>query len=208
MLLGQSGEVKKRVAPLVKAFAGGTKASLLDFGELMNSADVPRALFPLNPGRVGSPSSDFHCYAFLYGVMEAKTKGKIDREQFEEAFRWSLERPWSCIGALGEAGSVFFLKMDRAGFVKDPPPEVLRGRPQWYAPFLSAVLRHWPDFAAEAQRFTPAPLGSPREFTRVAYTIAQVLGHMGVVKTSTDVDTSAKVLHAVRKALAQPQNQA
>jgi hypothetical protein len=188
---------------LVKAFAGGTEPSSLEFGELMYSADAPDALFPLNPGRAGSASADFHCYAFLYGVLEAKTKGKLAREQFEDAFGWSLGQPWSFWGAWGEAGSVFFLKMDREAFIKEPPPEVLRGRPEWYVPFLSAVLRHWDALAAEGQRYTPAPLASPRGFTRVAHTIAQVLGHMGIVKTATDVDTSAKLLHAVQVALAQ-----
>lgn len=67
MLLGRQAEIKKRVAPLVMAFASGTEPRLLDFGELMNSAEAPGALFPLNPGRVGGSSIDFHCYAFLWG---------------------------------------------------------------------------------------------------------------------------------------------
>ena len=65
MLLGRQNDVKKRVAPLVQAFVRGTKPCLLDFGELMSSSDAPGAFFPLNPSRSGSPSADFHCYAFL-----------------------------------------------------------------------------------------------------------------------------------------------
>jgi hypothetical protein len=191
---------------LVKAFVGGTKPHQLDFGEMMGSAEAPDALFPLNPGRPGSASLDFHCYAFLYGVLEAETKGTADRKRFEEAFGWSMEQAWSFLGTLGEVGTLFFVKMDRAAFIKEPPPEVLRGRPEWYLPFLSAALQHWETLAAEGPRYTPAPLGLPREFTRTGRPIIQVLGHLGLVKTPSDVDTPAKVLQAVRRALAQPQN--
>jgi hypothetical protein len=210
MLLGRQGEVTKRVAPLVKAFVRGTQPSLLDFGELMSSAEAPRALFPLNPGRSGGPSADFHCYAFLWGVLAAETKGKVNRERCEEAFGWSLEQPWSFLGTLSQVGTFFFVKVDRAGFVKEPPPEVLRvltrGRPEWYLPFLMATLRHWGVLAAEGQRYTPAPLGLPREFTSVAHPIISVLGHMGLVKSPADVDTSEKVLRAVQRAVAHPPN--
>jgi hypothetical protein len=81
-------------------------------------------------------------------------------------------------------GTLFFVKVDRAGFVKEPPPEVLE------------VL----------MRFTPAPLGMPREFTRAGRPIINVLAHLGLIKTPDDVDTPAKVLHAVERAVAQLQN--
>jgi hypothetical protein len=92
VLLGQCGEVKKRVAPLVKAYIGGKRANELDFGELVSSAEEPSALFPFNPGP-GSTRADFHCYPFLYGLREAQAAGKLDRGRFEEAFGWSLEQP-------------------------------------------------------------------------------------------------------------------
>jgi len=210
MLLGRQGEVTKRVAPLVKAFMRGAKPSSLDFGEFMSSAEAPDAFFPLNPGRTESPSSDFHCYAFLWGVMMAKAGDKLGRQQFEEAFGWSLEQPWSFLGTLGQAGQLFFVKADRAGFVREPPPEVLhelmRGRSDWYLPFLSAALRHWEILAAEGERYPHEPLGSSREFTRQSRPIVLILRELGLVKTPADIDTPAKVRHAVQLAVAQPPN--
>jgi hypothetical protein len=203
ILLGQRGDVKKRVAPLVKAFVGGSSPAELDFGQLMSSAEAPGALFPLNPGRGNSAQADFQCYAFLYGVMEAKTAGKLDRQRYEEAFGWSLEQPWSFLGTLSQVGALFFLKMDRAAFIKEPPPEALRGRPEWYLPFLSATSRHWQVLAAEGERFMHEPQGSPREFTHDARPIVQVLGELGLVKAPGDFDTPAKVFLAVQQALAQ-----
>jgi hypothetical protein len=202
ILLGQRGDVKKRVAPLVRALVGGTHLSQLDFGELMSSAEAPEALFPLNPGRGSTSRADFHCYAFLYGAMEAKTAGKLERERFEDAFAWSLEQPWSFLGTLSQVGALFFVKPDRSAFVKEPPPEALRGRPEWYLPFLSAASRHWQVLAAEGERYTHEPLGAPREFTRDGRPLVQVLRDLGLVKTPADVDTSAKVLRAVQQALA------
>ena len=77
---------------------------------------------------------------------------------------------WSFVGALSQVGTFFFVKVDPAGLIKKPPPDVLsdlrRGRPEWYLPLLSAALRHWDVLAAEGQRYTPAPLGMPRDFTR------------------------------------------
>jgi hypothetical protein len=210
MLLGRQGEVTKRVAPLLKAFVRGAKPNSLDFGEFMSSAEEPGAYFALNPSRTGSPSQDFHCYAFLWGLMKAGTAGKVDRFRSEEAFGWSLENPWSFLGTLSQVGTLFFVKVDPAGLVKPPPLEVLRermrGRPEWYRPFLSAVLRHWDVLAAEGQRYTPAPFTAPREFTRVAGPIINVLADLGLVKTPADIDTPAKVLHAVQLAVAQRQN--
>lgn len=199
ILFGQRGEVKRRVAPLVRAFADGRSAQDLDFGPLMRSAEAPGALFPLNPGPGAAGRADFHCYAFMYGVMEAQTAGKVDRKRFEDAFGWSLEQPWSFLGTLSQVGGLFFLKMDRAAFIKEPAPEALRGRPEWYLPFLSAASRHWQALAVEGSRFPYEPLSSPREFTRSGRPILQVLGELGF----SDVDTSAKVERAIQQALAQ-----
>ncbi len=208
MLFGRQGEVRKRVAPLVKAFVGGAEPSSLDFGEMMSSAEAPAALFPLNPGRTDSHTPDFHCYAFLWGVLEAKTKRKIDRKHLELAFGWSLEEPWSFLGTLSQVGTLFFVKGDRSGFVKPPPPEVLReferGRPEWYLPSLSAALRHWDTLAAEGQRYTPAPATMPRDFTRAGHPVIEVLADLGFVRSPADVDTRAKVLGLVQQAVMRP----
>lgn len=205
ILLGREGEVKRRLSPLVNAFVRGAEPSSLDFGDSMSSADAPSAYFPLNPGRNGSPTLDFHCYAFLWGLMLAKTKHKLERKRMESAFAWSLEQPWSFVGALSQVGTLFFVKADRAGFIKPPPPDVLRelerGRPEWYRPFLAATLRHWDALAAEGPRYPPAPGVSPREFTLAGRPIINVLAELGFVKTPEDVDTSAKVLSAVRRAV-------
>ena len=205
MLLGRCGEVKKRVAPLVKAHIGGKRANELDFGELVNSAEEPSALFPLNPGP-GSTRADFHCYPLLYGLVEADAAGKLDRQRFEEAFGWSLEQPWSFLGTLSQIGTLFFVKPDRARFIKEPPAEALRGRPEWYLPFLEAAARHWPVLAAEGPRFMHEPSLSPREFTRDGRPLVQVLRELGLVNTPADVDGPAKVLRAIERALAQPQS--
>lgn len=210
IFLGSEREVSRRVAPLVNAFVRGAEPGSLEFGELMSSAEAPQASLSLNPGRAHSPTVDFHCYAFLWGVQEAKSKKKLDRKRMDLAFGWSLDEPWSFLGTLSQVGTLFFAKVDRAGFVKPPPEEVLRelehGRPEWYRPFLSAALRHFDVLAAEGQRYTPAPSVSPRDFTRAGRPIIEVLADLGLVKEPDDVDTSEKVRRAIEQATMQSHN--
>jgi hypothetical protein len=202
LFYGKRGEPKSRLAPLIKALQAGARLDSWDFGPTMSSSEAPSASLLLNPGRTGSSNDDFHCYALLYGLMASWQKGSLPRRCFDDAFVWSLREPWAFVGTLGEAGGVFFLKMSRDAFTREPPPELLRGKPEWYGPYLRAALHHWDVLVGEGPRFASAPLGQPKEFTRVAMALGHVLGDCGVVSGPADGDTQAKILAAIHRALA------
>jgi hypothetical protein len=202
LFYGKRAEIKSRFAPLMKELKAGAPLDTLDFGPTMATSDASSASLLVNPGRIGSLSDDFHCYALLYGLMEATHKRGLDRRYFDEAFVWSLSAPWAFVGTLGEAGGVFFLKMPPEAFNRTPPPELLRGKPEWHGPYLRATLRHWDALVREGDRFASAPLGVPKEFTRVAIALGHVLGDCGVVHSAADGDTPGKILAAVHRALA------
>ena len=202
LFYGKRDETRSRLAPLIKALQAGAQLDTWDFGPTMASAEAPSASFLLNPGRTRTSNDDFHCYALLYGLMEATHKRGLARRYFDEAFVWSLAAPWAFVGTLGEAGGTFFLKMPPAAFTRTPPPELLRGKPEWYGPYLKAVLRHWEVLMAEGPRFADRPFGRPQEFTRVAVALGHVLGDCGVVRSAADGDTPGKILSAVHRALA------
>lgn len=202
LFYGTRGETKRRLAPLIKALESGAELETWDFGPTMASSEVPSAALLLNPGRMGSASDDFHCYALLDGLLEGIPKRGIDRRYFDAAFVWSLSAPWSFVGTLGEAGGVFFLKLSPAVFAREPKPELLRGKPEWYGPYLRATLRHWDALVAEGPRFAVAPMGIQREFDGMTPALGAILGDCGVVRNAADGDTPAKILTAIHRALA------
>jgi hypothetical protein len=206
LLFGQRGEVRKRVAAVIRAIAGGETLSAERFGPLMSTDDEPDALVLFNPGRGNSGYDAFHCYALLYGLMQAIQKRRVPAHLFDDAFAWSLEAVWSFAGTLGEAGSIFFLQMPREAFTREPPPEILRGKPEWYAPFLKAALLHWQVLEGVGERFASGAGGEARAFSRVCFTLYQVLAKCGVALQSSDVDTPTKARAAVQVGLARLEN--
>ncbi|HKY40000.1 MAG TPA: hypothetical protein VJN18_28895 [Polyangiaceae bacterium] len=202
LFYGRRGEAKSRLVPIIKALASGAELETWDFGPTMVSSEVPSAALLVNPGRIASDNDDFHCYALLYGLMEATYKRGLDRRYFDDAFAWSLDTPWSFVGTLGEAGGVFILKLSPAAFAREPKPELLRGKPEWYGPYLRATLRHWDALVAEGPRFAEEPMGSRHEFTGMTAPLGAILGDCGVVRNATDGDTSSKILAAIHRALA------
>jgi len=86
--------------------------------------------------------------------------------------------------------------------MREPPPELLRGKPEWYGPYLRAALDHWDALVGEGPRFASAPLGVPKEFTRVTMALGPVLGDCGDVSGPADGDAQAKILAAIHRALA------
>ena len=191
--------MKKRMAPYVKALRRGARIEALDFGRLMDSHSDANAYLLLNPGRAGSAKKDFHCYALLYAVMDAGNRGTLELPDLDNAFIWSLSSPWSFVGTLGEAGTMFFLKMAREAFTQEPPPEILRGKPEWELPYLKAALRHWDTLAAEGPRYASAPLGVPKEFTAVGHVLTIKLFRAGLAKAPEDVAKPAVVKPIVER---------
>jgi hypothetical protein len=206
MLLGRRGEVKRRVEPIIRAMAGGEPLTEAAFGPLMSIQETRSALMLTNPGRGSGGDEAFHCYTLLYNVMGAMVKGRVKASHFDEAFGWSLGAAWSFVGTLGEAGTVFFLKMPREAFTKEPPPEILRGKPEWYAPFLKAALTHWEVLSQAGTRFAMRAGGEAFEFSRVSFAINQVLADCHVVSEAADVESPAKVHAAILTALARLEN--
>jgi hypothetical protein len=206
ILFGRRSEVKKRVDVIIRTFTKGQPLSTSAFGPLMSTDEAPSALILTNPGRYAGGDDAFHCYALLYGLMEAMMKGRAQDTHFEQAFGWSLEAPWSFVGTVGEAGTMFFLKMPREAFSKEPPPEVLRGKPEWHAPFLKAALTHWDVLTRAGVRFARGAGGQAYGFSRVSFAIYQVLAKCDVVLEAADIETPARTQAAIRTALARLDN--
>jgi hypothetical protein len=99
------------------------------------------------------------------------------------------------------AGISFFIKMPREAFTREPPLEILRGKPEWYGPYLRATWRYWDELSAQGPRFAREPMASRDEFTGLVSTIAHVLGDLGVVKSWADMDTPGKIFEGVHRAL-------
>jgi hypothetical protein len=202
LLYGRRGETKRRLAPLIKALERGKELETLVFGPTMASSAVPSAALLLNSGRMGSDSDDFHCYALLDGLLEGIGRRGTHRRYFDAAFVWSLGVPWAFVATLGEIGGIFFLKLSPAAFAREPNPELLRGKPEWFGPYLKATLRHWDALVAEGARFADAPLGRRREFTGISPALDRILWDSGVVHSPAEADTPAKILAAIHRALA------
>ncbi|HYJ07680.1 MAG TPA: hypothetical protein VEX18_01690 [Polyangiaceae bacterium] len=151
---------------------------------------------------MGSDTDDFHCYALLDGLLEGIGRRGIHRRYFDAAFVWSLRAPWSFVATLGEIGGIFFLKLSPAVFAREPNPELLRGKPEWFGPYLKATLRHWDALVAEGPRFAEAPMGRRHEFDGMTPALGAILGDCGVVRSAADADTPAKILVAIHRALA------
>ena len=78
MLLGQRGEMKRRVEPIIRAMAGGEPLTEAAFGPLMSIQEAPSALILTNPGRGSGGDEAFRCYSPLYSVMDAMVKRRVN----------------------------------------------------------------------------------------------------------------------------------
>jgi hypothetical protein len=214
MFYGQQKEVRARTLKLVKQFEKGAPVESLDFGEMMDTFEVRDAgiwgrsdgypLLLLDSSKpLGSHIDEFHCYAFFAEVFRLVVTRRSDdsrwNSRWEEAFGWSLHEPWRLLGVAGQSGKSFFYRANRT-VAPNAPEDAVRGRPEWYGPYLRATLKSWDILEGEGPRYDFASQG--RLFSMMPTTVLLVLGYLGAPVEPNPCYTPGRTIELLRAAVA------
>jgi hypothetical protein len=136
MLHGRAAAVNSRARKKAKEIVQKNTFDV-DFGPLLDTAEVPGLLLLGPENHYPLPGEQYHCYALTLALTDLGSPSEM-LSRVDAWVRWSLSEPWRLLG-VADQDSVSALDRDHS----------------LLQPYVEAAVRFWPVLKAEGNSYGP-----------------------------------------------------